>query len=153
MTRDELKLITLEDLPKLFNSSKQNDSGIPLLVSTYPIIVDNPSKDRYELKSYWIWPTIFKRYLSEDRLTYWEFIDRLFDKHNIVELLTDLDDSMVPSTIVTCGKVVDINILRKKYSYKEIVFAGYESIHNVDPETDEAIGRGEYMNIQDLQTI
>ena len=29
-------------------------------------------------------------------------------------LLTDLDDSMVPSTIVTCGKVVDMDILRKK---------------------------------------
>ena len=141
MTRDEIKLVDIDKIDKMFNSLWPNDDGFPIAVSSYPILCNNSLKDRYELKSIHIYPTVFKLHLTESKLDYWEYIDELFDKYNIVELLTDLDNTMKPSTTYKYSMIADINALRKKYSWKKVVLAGYEGMHEVDNETGEVYGR------------
>ena len=140
MTRDEIKLVDIDKIDKMFNSLCPKED-LQLIVLSYPILCDNSLKDRYELKSIHIYPTEFKLHLIENKLDYWEFIDELFDKYNIVELLTDLDSTMKPSTAYKYSMIVDIDALRKKYSWKKVVLAGYEGLHEVDNETGEVYGR------------
>ena len=144
MTREEIKLINVEDIDKLFGSlwpKGEENEYLPPIVEYYPILCDNQTKNRYELKGIYIYKTDWKLHIMEGKLAFWEYIDELFNKYNIVELLTDIDDSMNPSTVYKYSMLADINTLKKKYPYKDIVYAGYLSFHNVDKDTGELIGK------------
>ena len=144
MTREEIKLINVEDIDKLFGSlwaKGEENEYLPPIIEYYPMLCDNQAKNRYELKGIYIYKALWKSRLMEDKLAFWEYIDELFNKYNIVELLTDVDDSMNPSTVHKYSMLADIHALQKNYPHKEIVYAEYLSFHNVDKDTGELIGK------------
>ena len=145
MTREEIKHINvIEDIDKLFGSlwpKGEENEYLPPMVEYYPMLCDNQEKNRYELKGIYIYKTDWKLRLMEDKLAFCEYIDELFNKYNIVELLTDVDDTMKQSAAYKYTMFADIQELKKKYHHKDIVYAGYLSFHDIDPDTGEVIGK------------
>ena len=88
----------------------------------YPILkLKNDGK--YYLSEYIIQYYLWKS-ISEDKNNFYIFIDKMFDKHNIVEILTDVDDTMKLFDESDGLFIPDMSKLERKYNTK-ILFDGY----------------------------
>lgn len=136
MTREEIKNKRLE-IDKLFGTtdytevrSKRNDIGLIELyecktdkrqsfIYKYPILILKDNK--YYLSEVFILMNKWEE-LSKYPNRFETYVDNLFTEYNIVELLTDADDTME-----LFGKefIPNINKLKEKYNTTEILFDGY----------------------------
>lgn len=111
MTREEIKKHYL-DIDKLFTTK--------YFISKYPILTFKNNK--YYLSVTFILKNKWKE-LSKEYSRFEIYIDNLFEKFNIVEILTDVDDTMVPF-----GNefIPNMNKLKEKYNITEIIMDGYQ---------------------------
>lgn len=119
MTREEIKKHYLE-IDKLFTTE--------FSISKYPILTFKDNKyylaEMYIIKPKW-------KELSKELSRFEVYINNVFDEFNIVEILTDVDDTMVPF-----GNefIPNMNKLKEKYNITEIIMDGY---HGFRTETIE----------------
>ena len=123
MTREEIKKHYLE-IDKLFTTE--------FSISKYPILTFKDNK--YYLKEMYIIKPKWKE-LSKELSRFEVYINNVFDEFNIVEILTDVDDTMVPF-----GNefIPSMKKLKEKYNITEILMDGYhgfrtETIENPTP--------------------
>lgn len=121
MTREEMKSLTsISNIDNMFLSKIPSDDKF--FVFLYPILVENKEKNRYEINEYMFELPKLKTLFAEQHR--WErYIDNLFDKYNLVEVLTDLDYTM--DDFGETGKIPSITKLKEKYPDKEIVINDY----------------------------
>lgn len=119
MTREEIKKHYLE-IDKLFTTE--------FSISKYPILTFKDNK--YYLTEMFIIKPKWKE-LSKELSRFEVYINNVFDEFNIVEILTDVDDTMVPF-----GNefIPNMNKLKEKYNTTEILMDGY---HGFRTETVE----------------
>ena len=119
MTREEIKKHYLE-IDKLFTTE--------FSISKYPILTFKDNK--YYLSEMFIIKPKWKE-LSEELSRFEVYINNVFDEFNIVEILTDVDDTMVPF-----GNefIPSMKKLKEKYNITEILMDGY---HGFRTETVE----------------
>lgn len=119
MTREEIKKHYLE-IDKLFTTE--------FSISKYPILIFKDNK--YYLKEMYIIKPKWKE-LSKELSRFEVYINNVFDEFNIVEILTDVDDTMVPF-----GNefIPSMKKLKEKYNITEILMDGY---HGFRTETIE----------------
>lgn len=135
MTREEIKSKRLE-IDKLFGTtdytkviSKRNGIGLKLyeyktdkrqgFIYKYPILTLKDNK--YYLSEVFILMNKWEE-LSKYPDRFEAYVDNLFTQYNMVELLTDADDTME-----LFGKefIPNMNKLKEKYNTTEILFDGY----------------------------
>ena len=119
MTREEIKKHYLE-IDKLFITE--------FSISKYPILTFKNNK--YYLSEMFIIKPKWKE-LSKELSHFEVYINNVFDEFNIVEILTDVDDTMVPF-----GNefIPSMKKLKEKYNITEILMDGY---HGFRTETIE----------------
>lgn len=119
MTREEIKKHYLE-IDKLFTTE--------FSISKYPILTYKDNK--YYLSEMYIIKPKWKE-LSKEFSRFEVYINNLFDKFSIVEILTDVDDTMIPF-----GNefIPSMKKLKEKYNITEILIDGY---HGFRTETIE----------------
>lgn len=119
MTREEIKKHYLE-IDKLFTTE--------FSISKYPILTFKNNK--YYLSEMFIIKPKWKE-LSKELSRFEVYINNVFDEFNIVEILTDVDDTMVPF-----GNefIPSMKKLKEKYNITEILMDGY---HGFRTETIE----------------
>ena len=110
MTREEIKKHYLE-IDKLFTTE--------FSIFKYPILTFRDNK--YYLSEMFIIKPKWKE-LSKELSRFEVYINNVFDEFNIVEILTDVDDTMVPF-----GNefIPSMKKLKEKYNITEILMDGY----------------------------
>ena len=134
MTRQEMKSCTFDDLQKMFLSGviKTEEDKMWHQFFNYPILIDNKEKCRYEITEYMFQFSKMETLIKEPS-RWFRYIDNLFDKYNIVEVLTDLDDTMEDFEYNSFAgkqhmKVPSCTKLSKKYFGKTVVPNGYHGL-------------------------
>ena len=118
MTREEIKKHYLE-IDKLFTTE--------FSISKYPILTFKDNK--YYLSEMFIIKPKWKE-LSEELSRFEVYINNVFDEFNIVEILTDVDDTMVPF-----GNefIPSMKKLKEKYNITEILMDGFSTVSVRNP--------------------
>jgi len=117
MTREEIKNKNASYVVNMFGSRNKNGD----IFYYYPMLVNNEEKQRYEIQELFVQTTKYS-YLMQYPDRFSIYIDNLFNKYNIVEILTDADDTMMP---FGNSYIPDMKKLREKYTNKDIVINGY----------------------------
>lgn len=123
MTKRELYDVSPNMISKMFGSRRPNDDK--LMFYQYPILINDKSTGIYRMRSYIIQYPQWE-YLIQYPERWKKFLDNLFNKYNLVEVLTDIDNLMMPF-----GKYdfsINVNRLREKYGSQKITvmtFDGY----------------------------